>query len=438
MKPITASFELLRRIRGVSAEFGVIVAGKVLVILINVLGIKWITHLVDPEVFGRFTLLISYVFIIELLFGVLAQGLARYYFISKEKKEYFTLKKVFFYFVRIIGIIAAAICVVIGIYSGSLVIGMLLFLFAMISGVSNIISLVQNSERHRIIVVIHELFDKILKFGLSGISLLTFGSQEIVILSAYLLAVFLIFSSQYFFYKRKILVVFQQNRISDPTDIFIKYRTDILVYSLPFLIWTLFYYIQINSDKWLIDGFFSAKEVGLYQVINQYGFQLINMATSMLTLFMIPILFKKAGNINETGSIIESVNTNNKVSMLLFGLFVLFIPVTFLIHRILFSFLVSDEFDTYSYLFPYMVFAGGCFALAQILSNNYLISFNTKKLILPKIIVSLSGIIINYFFIKYYGLTGLVIGVVLVNLGYLIWMFLGSLSIKNHLLINLK
>ena len=399
--------DIIFRLKDISGELGIIIAGKILSLIFNILGLKWVTYLVEPTVFGQFTLILSYIFIIELLFGVLAQGIGRYYFLSKERKEYNILKKVFYHFLKFIGLFAFFLSISIGMYQGSFLMGLMMFVFAIVSGVSNIISLIQNSERQRVIVSLHEMLDKVLKFGLAGIFILVLASSVKVLMLGYVVAVVIIACSQLYFYNK---------------------------YSTPFLVWTIFYWVQINSDKWLIDSYFSKKEVGLYQIINQYGFQLINMATGMLSLFMLPILFKKATKIEERDSIIESINLNNKVSKILFLLFLFFVPFTFLIHKTLFNILVSPEFTTYSYLFPFMVFAGGCFAVAQLLSTNYLISFSTKLLIAPKIFISIIGICVNLFCIKYYGLLGLVVGILLTNLIYLIWMFIGGIYLKRNIM----
>ena len=411
--------DIIFRLKDISGELGIIIAGKILSLIFNILGLKWVTYLVEPTVFGQFTLILSYIFIIELLFGVLAQGIGRYYFLSKERKEYNILKKVFYHFLKFIG---------------SFLMGLMMFVFAIVSGVSNIISLIQNSERQRVIVSLHEMLDKVLKFGLAGIFILVLASSVKVLMLGYVVAVVIIACSQLYFYNKTIRLIFHKEEKDINYQKFSQYKNDILKYSTPFLVWTIFYWVQINSDKWLIDSYFSKKEVGLYQIINQYGFQLINMATGMLSLFMLPILFKKATKIEERDSIIESINLNNKVSKILFLLFLFFVPFTFLIHKTLFNILVSPEFTTYSYLFPFMVFAGGCFAVAQLLSTNYLISFSTKLLIAPKIFISIIGICVNLFCIKYYGLLGLVVGILLTNLIYLIWMFIGGIYLKRNIM----
>ena len=190
--------------------------------------------------------------------------------------------------------------------------GLMMFVFAIVSGVSNIISLIQNSERQRVIVSLHEMLDKVLKFGLAGIFILVLASSVKVLMLGYVVAVVIIACSQLYFYNKTIRLIFHKEEKDINYQKFSQYKNDILKYSTPFLVWTIFYWVQINSDKWLIDSYFSKKEVGLYQIINQYGFQLINMATGMLSLFMLPILFKKATKIEERDSIIESINLNNK------------------------------------------------------------------------------------------------------------------------------
>ena len=93
--------DIIFRLKDISGELGIIIAGKILSLIFNILGLKWVTYLVEPTVFGQFTLILSYIFIIELLFGVLAQGIGRYYFLSKERKEYNILKKVFYHFFKV-------------------------------------------------------------------------------------------------------------------------------------------------------------------------------------------------------------------------------------------------------------------------------------------------------------------------------------------------
>ena len=108
--------DIIFRLKDISGELGIIIAGKILSLIFNILGLKWVTYLVEPTVFGQFTLILSYIFIIELLFGVLAQGIGRYYFLSKERKEYNILKKVFYHFLKFIGLFAFFLSISIGIH----------------------------------------------------------------------------------------------------------------------------------------------------------------------------------------------------------------------------------------------------------------------------------------------------------------------------------
>jgi O-antigen/teichoic acid export membrane protein len=92
------------------------------------------------------------------------------------------------------------------------------------------------------------------------------------------------------------------------------------------------------------------------------------------------------------------------------------------LHQWIFALFVANQFRVVSYLLPWVILAGGLFAVGQILSLKLMSDINTKSMIIPKILTAIIGITCNIYGAKLAGLQGVVAGLIIFSLIYFLWM----------------
>jgi O-antigen/teichoic acid export membrane protein len=97
------------------------------------------------------------------------------------------------------------------------------------------------------------------------------------------------------------------------------------------------------------------------------------------------------------------------------------VMLAYFLNKWIFHLFVGIEYQKISYLLPWVVLAGGLFASGQIVSLNLMNELNTNKLIYPKLITALLGALINIIGAFYFGVIGVIGGLVFFSLLYFIW-----------------
>jgi len=415
-----------------SKEFLIIILGKVVALILTIVGLKYTTSLIGPSVYGKFSLFLTVTTLGELLFGTMGQGVGRFFFEAKQKNEFHILRHLTIDLIKKIVWVLVATIPIWFYFFNSWFIAVLLPFFSTITGITGILSGLQNSQRHRMIVVAHEVGDKILKFGGLIFVGLYLPITDKSMMLAYTVAALVVVISQWYFYRSKIEKILLDSSVG-PIDPVIRrrYLSNVWMYCYPFLTWVIFAWVQNSSDRWVLITYMSSVEVGLYQVLNQYGFQLISIGVGMIATLITPILFEKAAHRENTDSILQTVRLNIKISYAFGGFIFGASFVSFFIHDFIFSLVVGVEYRQVSYLFPIMMLGGGFFAIGQLLCSNFMINFNPEKIILPKIFNALFGVFASVILVQYLGLKGVVISLVISQFIFMMWLlFLSQKFIK--------
>jgi O-antigen/teichoic acid export membrane protein len=93
----------------------------------------------------------------------------------------------------------------------------------------------------------------------------------------------------------------------------------------------------------------------------------------------------------------------------------------FFLRDFIFALLVGPEFRDAAPLLPWMVAAAGLFAAGQVLSLGLMAEVDTARLIRPKIVTALVGVVFNVGGAAWAGVTGVAIASCVFGLVYLAW-----------------
>jgi len=388
---------------------------------INILGVllilKLFTKKLSSEEYGIYYLSLTIsIFIGQIFFGPLGNGISRYFAISKEEGKTAELitnsLKICKKTIILLGIFYLVTIVILIIMQKSNYIFALTstVFFSIFSGFTSIIYSIQNINRERKLVAFFQIIETTLKISLTYFLILVFKQNANTALLANAAASLLIFIIQIWYLNKynKILVSSNINLINT------KYIKKIINYSIPFSIWGIFAWAQISSDRWFLQSFSDTNAVAKYAVLFQIGYYPVTILMGYIVQVITPILFNTAGNGEDNSRKQKATKLNIKIAFSSLVITVCSFIFVCYFHGNISNLLSSSKYIEVSKFLPYMILSGGIFATSQILSLDFLSHLKINQLMAIKISTSIFGILISFFLINKFQF----IGAIFSNLGY--------------------
>jgi O-antigen/teichoic acid export membrane protein len=196
-------------------------------------------------------------------------------------------------------------------------------------------------------------------------------------------------------------------------------------YGLPFISWAIFSWLQFASDRWVLGMTHNSSTVGIYAAIFQLAYSPTLLLLTTIEQYFMPQIFLHASSLNDktTQSLLE-----NKQKVYLF----VQISITFLVslffylfHSKIALYLLPPEYYEFTYISPILACAAGANSLTQLLTVKQLSIFNSRGVLIPKILGTLFTIIIIVLSSLQFGIAGTACGVLMgaAVQAFLIWRF---------------
>ncbi len=413
------------KILRISKEGGWILSGQIVNIFCTLLLVRLLTEFLGPEEFGKLALGLTIAGLMnQAVLGGLNNGITRYYSIYNEKDKLDT------YFRSSIRLIEYCTYLIL-VFFLLILISLLLFdkayylnyvivilIFSLISGYSSTLSGILNTSRQRSIESILSGLNSLLKIFFAILAIYFLGKNSINIVLSYATAQFVVLIFQIKYIKR------YWNLSTDKimrTPLDKDLINNIFIFSWPFSAWGIFTWLQQSSDRWALETFASTPEVGQYVTVFQIGYTPVSLITNFMVSLIGPILFQKSGHALDH-SRNESVH-NFVWNLTWLSLFVTLVAVIcgYLFHVEIFYFLVATEFREISFYLPLVILAGGLFAAGQMLSMKLISELKPRKMLELKIITAITGVVSNILGAYFFGMSGVIGGLVFFSLVYFIW-----------------
>jgi O-antigen/teichoic acid export membrane protein len=409
--------------------------GQLMVVIGSLFGLKMLTTIMDPSVYGELVLAITFATIInQIILGPLSNGVVRFYASAKELSDIYgymraVLKLVFFasllisavVFVSIIGLCVAKqydyIHVII-----------MAFIFSILNGNNSILSGIQNAARQRAIVAVCQGIESWIKYLAAAGLMLWFGATSVVALAGFASASIIVIGLQFALLGKTACT----NLVKSSSDNL--WAKKILDYSWPFATWGIFSWAQLSSDRWALGLFGTKQDVGRYAVLFQLGYYPMSMITGMILQLMAPIFYQRIGDATNK---IRNASVN-KLGYQLSALALIITGIAFLggffYHKQVFILFVDEKYSIVSCFLPWMLLSGGIFAAGQIISLNLMSQLKTYSLIAVKIVTAILGIVFNFVGAYFLGTKGIVVALILFSVVYFIWItFLSATNIEKSI-----
>ena len=429
------------RIRRLTKESLWIVVGQLAAVLGALAGIRVLTELMSPEIYGQLALGMTLSLMAsQALIGPLSAGGSRFFASASEAgelKPYILGIRKLMWAITVV-ILLLTVVVVTSVYASNyqtwipLIIAAVVF--ALFTGYNNIVNGIQNAARQRIIVALHSGLAPWIRILIAAGMIYIFGASSTVVISGYVLATLIILISQYLFFKPVLHTAKHQLGAVNNTSKL--WQTRIFNYSWPFATWGIFAAVHLASDRWSLATFNSQTEVGFFAVLYQLGYFPVAIFTEMLVSLISPMLFQRAGD----GTSVHRVNNALKLNVKMVCIVLLATMFIFIVaglgHKFIFSIFVAKQYEMVSYLLPWVVLSAGIVSAGHVFSLSRMSALDTKGLIIPKVVTAIIGIILNILGAYFYGLEGVVFAQVLFSMIYFGWMILQyiTFSKEQHLL----
>jgi O-antigen/teichoic acid export membrane protein len=353
--------------------------------------------------------------------GPLSQGIIRFYAPAFEKKALFNyfsaVRKIVFSGIFFVVFIMVFIVFWLTISKNAEWIPLVIaaFIFAIFNACNSVLNGIQNAARQRSVVALHQGAAAWLRFLLAAVFMFLLWPTSTIVLTGYAIASILIVLSQFIFLRKIISGIKKKSNE-------IKWSSQIWKFSWPFSVWGLFTWGQLASSRWCLEFFSTTYEVGLYAVLFQLGYYPVATITQITSQFFAPIFYQKSGDASDSkrNAQVQNMSWRLTISALFItaGVFL----VAFCWHSQIFKIFTAEKYHRVSYLFPWMILAGGVFAAGQSISLNLMSLMKTYDMMAAKICTAVLGIVFNFAGAYFYGIKGIVIAGVLFSVIYFIWM----------------
>lgn len=405
------------------SEFLWVALGNTINILGVLLIIKLFTKRLSPTEYGIYYLSLSVsIFVNQIFFGPLSNAVSRYFIISVSENEsrdllfntYLIIKKIVL-ILSILFIISILILVNSGEYKHIFLLTST-YLFSIFTGISSIISSLQNINRQRKIAAFFQVLDAIIKILVTYFFINLFSKSANVVSIATTTGSFILLISQLLYIYRTendLILDFNINYIK-------KWHVKLVNFSLPFSFWGIFTWAQISSDRWFLGKFSDTNSIAKYAVLFQIGYYPLTILMGYIVQTITPILFHRAGNGHDLNKINNSTALNLKIATLSIIISIIGFLFIFIFHDYISIIFTSSQYYEVSKYLPFMILSGGLFATSQILSLDFLSQMKINELMIIKITTALLGILISYILIKKLGFIGAIYSNISFSLIYLL------------------
>lgn len=406
--------------------------GQVISIVCSYLFIYYFARNLSLTQYGELSLALTITSLFSgIAMGGLSAGVGRYFAIAMTNNNLLIytaeVKKLIFIFSILILIISNISYFILSIqFNINIYVYYLCIIYSLISSINNILISVQNASLDRKYQIYFSSTDAILRIILPIVFFSLSTNGEIIsILLGMILSSTIILIGRYK-YIIKILI----NETIDNKIILENYKSKILNFSYPFILWGGFGWIQQGSIKWALGMFDNFEDVANYTFIFQISYAPIVLLGDLILNLILPVLY------NEKKICAKLIKILPKLFLLIFLIIIMLISVMkiwgvdILILTNLEKYLLSLKY------FYYLIISSFVFIIAQIISSFYYVTERTVNLMIPSIASSVIGIASAFYLVYLYGIIGACYASILHSLLYLFFILFNLYINKNVLFKN--
>ncbi|NWF49794.1 MAG: hypothetical protein HXY49_04560 [Ignavibacteriaceae bacterium] len=274
-------------------------------------------------------------------------------------------------------------------------------------------SLLQAAEKILSIIVLYHLFSN---------SVLDVENSLLTLAMVYLFSFFLKITV----FNKNIPVESQKD-----TSRLIEVRAKILKYMMPFILWSIAGWLQMNGERWIINGYLTTADVGIYAMMMSLVNAFVVIPNNVIVEFFTPIIFKQYSNISGIKNIVEGFIYIRLTVALIFIITVISTLIMFWFGGRLIILISDESYTVYSNLLPMLTLGSGLFLIGQAFALLGMGLNQPEKYISPKVSIGILSVILNLMLVYLIGVKGVAYTVLIVGIVYLVYIYLVNQRILN-------
>ncbi len=416
-------------------ELSWVFVGQVFNIVLSFVIVKILSGM-GPRDYGIYALVITIaVFIGMSFYGPVAQGFIRFYYHYLEK----SLSNIFASLIYKILIVSSVIFITISflffVFSSFfnfsepavffLIAGVYIVLAKLTEFFNSTLNLIRKRKANSLLQGAEKAFIIFLLFILLRIKVL-----NLIFVFFALSVVALVFTSIKFIVFQKFLPKEIKKDSTFVKAAHTEMRTKLFLYISPFLIWGFSGWLQLNGEKWIINGLLTTADVGIYAVMLALVNALVIVPNNIISDFSSPIIFQQYADMSNKKNI-ETGFHYIRLNMLIIFLLTLFSTIiTYFWGREIIILISNKNYTPYWYLLPLLCFGTGMFLTGQAQTVLGMALNLPKKYLVPKILIGILSIVLNFALIKFIGINGVAYSVLLIGISYVVYIAIVNKKIK--------
>jgi len=185
-----------------------------------------------------------------------------------------------------------------------------------------------------------------------------------IVLSGFLIAALLVVTPHFLSLYRRYKTVWQKGNDSKLIDNKVPTAT-LSRFLLPLFLSNICIWIVMMAERWALHYYGSVADVGGYTAVYQLAYMPMMLASNFLLLLTTPIIYQYVGANKNTANTEKVLKATRQLAFIIVGCaFSGFVVLEFF-HPFFARLLLGPNFRSYSWIFPWLFLAGGCFAASQ-------------------------------------------------------------------------
>lgn len=395
------------------------------------MAVRVLTELVSPGQYGRLSLVTGLVSLVSLVvYTSLGRSANRFAWdYANQRRSSFWVSSVVFTFV-LVGLLLTlvlAAALALGFDSGisPWIAAWTIPLFLVAGAVSTTILGVFNTLREHRVFVIGTVAYAWLQPGLAVLMVLVLSPTAESIMQGYALSsVLMLLGVLCLLWKRGLL------QLPDRLIGFASSLREILLYTAPFMLVYLFYWVQTTANRYVLDFNLGVDQVGVFVVAVAIARVPVQSVESVFTQIHQPILFQRIGQ--REGQAIDPLVRRQSFSAYLAAFLVITLPVlwfTIFGANVLMRLLAGQAYWAGVTIIPWVALAEFLRALTAVFTVAFEVERRPRSLLLPIALASLITLILTFVLSRLLGILGAGIALAVGTFAWLILLWIPALRL---------
>lgn len=177
-------------------------------------------------------------------------------------------------------------------------------------------------------------------------------------------------------------------------------------YGAPFLVWAVSMQLLNVADRYILQGFFGAQQVGTYSALYNLSNAAVMMLTNPILLAFTPHLFRRAADREHLSANPEALRLAGDSLQLLLLISAPLLALSALLHREIAALVLGVRYADASAIFPVLVAGILLWQFSQILQKGFEIAADTRALGLLIVSAVAVNLLLNFLLVPLHGILG--------------------------------